>query len=174
MIDPWDYFIKKEDLGLQPWGDPVPTAIYGPEITPNLIREAERELGVSLPGAYLNLIKGCNGGYLRPERSFITPPVPLSCRGDQIEVREIPGIGYEQGLDAPFGSKYLCAEWEYPPKNCVWFEGDGHWCLLMDYRECGPKGEPSILFADSEAEPMEFVTLAPSFEAFLSLLVPGL
>lgn len=173
MIDPWDFFVRKQDLGLQPWGEPIPQSTYGPPVTADMIRKAEQELGVKLPSAYLELITGCNGGYLREERSFITPPVPLSCHGDQIEVRQISGIGYENGIDGPFGSKYLCEEWEYPPENCVWFEGDGHWCLLMDYRQCGPKGEPSVLFADGEAEPMEFVTVAPSFESFLGSLGPA-
>ena len=173
MIDPWDFFINKQDLGLQPWGEPVPMEIYGPPVTPDVIQRAEQELGVKLPDAYLELIKGCNGGYLKEERSFITPPFPLAYHGDQIEFRQIPGIGYEAGIDAPFGSKYLCAEWEYPPEDCVWLEGDGHWCLLMDNRQCGPEGEPSILFADSEAEPMEFVTIAYNFRAFLNQLSPA-
>lgn len=56
-------------------------------------------------------------------------------------------------------------EWELPD-GLIPLGGDGHtWCCL-DYRVCGPKGEPSVTQVDLDGE-KEF-SLAPSFAQFIS------
>lgn len=68
------------------------------------------------------------------------------------------------------GSLYLSQEWEYPA-GLIYFEGDGHTGFFLDYRECGPQGEPSVLWLDTECDPYVEVKLADDFGAFLRLLV---
>jgi hypothetical protein len=71
-------------------------------------------------------------------------------------------------LDSP----RLNAEWKQPSELLL-FSGDGHWWLALDYRDCGPDGEPPIVFYenDSEGSPDELV-LASSFREFICLLEP--
>ena len=57
------------------------------------------------------------------------------------------------------------------PKGIVLLSGDEHTWVALDYRSCGPTGEPSITWFDNEME--EEVALAPNFQAFLDGLVDG-
>ena len=42
--------------------------------------------------------------------------------------------------------------------------------IALDYRRCGPAGEPSVWWLDTERD--ESLELAPSFETFVRGLVP--
>ena len=57
------------------------------------------------------------------------------------------------------------------PKGIVLLCGDGHTWVALDYRACGPTGEPPVTWFDNEME--EEILLAPNFQTFLDGLVRG-
>lgn len=64
-------------------------------------------------------------------------------------------------------------EWGYPTFgicicNCP---SAGHDMIMLDYRECGPHGEPSVVHVDQEDD-YRVTPLAPDFETFVRGLVP--
>jgi len=148
--------------------DPNSDYYTSPPVTPEAIAEAERLLGVKLPAAYLRLIRERNGGKLR-RQSFLTP-FPTSWAPDHIGVRAILGIGGSEGIDHELGSRYMVVEWGYPDIGVVFCEtpAGGHDAVMLDYRECGAHGEPSVAYIDEDRIPR---TIAASFEDFVAGLV---
>ncbi|MFI6170414.1 SMI1/KNR4 family protein [Nocardia sp. NPDC051052] len=65
--------------------------------------------------------------------------------------------------DSDYGA-YLVREWGLPAP-IVLLDGDGHYWVGLDYRECGPAGEPSVAVFDTDRE--SSVILAADFETFL-------
>ncbi|HVT11994.1 MAG TPA: SMI1/KNR4 family protein [Fimbriimonadaceae bacterium] len=134
---------------------------YGPPLTDQMVAAAEAHLGVKLPQAYIDLLKQINGGYT----------INTWIRFERVEqfhkVEELPGVGYSEGLDSECGSKYKQEEWEYP-EGTLWITGDGHTGIFFDYRQCGPQGEPSVLWLDVEEEEEE--TIAENVAEFLAIL----
>ena len=65
-------------------------------------------------------------------------------------------------------------KWGYPPIGVYFADGpDGHDAFCLDYRECGPSGEPTIVYVEHEFDAdCEIIELAPNFEAFVRGLVP--
>lgn len=63
-------------------------------------------------------------------------------------------------------------EWGYPTFGiCVCdCPSAGHDMIMLDYRECGPAGEPSVVHVDQECG-FEVTFLAPDFESFVTGLV---
>lgn len=62
--------------------------------------------------------------------------------------------------------------WGYPAIgpcicNCP---SAGHDMIMLDYRKCGPEGEPEVVHVDQEWD-FQITTLAPNFEAFVRGLV---
>lgn len=47
----------------------------------------------------------------------------------------------------------------------------GHDFLVLDYRACGPEGEPPVAHVETEGDVSDPVTVAPDFEAFARGLV---
>ncbi|TOF94568.1 SMI1/KNR4 family protein, partial [Vibrio parahaemolyticus] len=70
------------------------------------------------------------------------------------------------------GSQFMMQEWGYP--NIGIYFGDcpsaGHDMLCLDYRGCGPNGEPVVVHVDEEND-YEITHLANSFEEFVKGLV---
>jgi hypothetical protein len=64
---------------------------------------------------------------------------------------------------------YLIEEWRLP-SSIVVIEGDGHYWVALDYRECGPTGEPAVirLQIDDNVD----ARLAPDFRSFVTGLRP--
>ena len=48
----------------------------------------------------------------------------------------------------------------------------GHDLVMLDYRACGPQGEPAVVHIDQEDD-YRITPLAPTFEAFVRGLQPG-
>lgn len=132
------------------WAVPAFLEYVQPALTPEAISEAEAQLGVRLPGAYLAVLRHQNGGYARGVHD-------VACR--------IYGIGPR------YPSITLDGAW-WRPKNAnpkAWaperpdllipFDGDGHWDMCFDYRTVGPRGEPSITFVDCEGEREEAIAI---------------
>lgn len=142
---------------------------YGklPQLTEDAIQRAEQILGVKLPESYLQVLKVQNGGSVRYNTH--PSPVPTLEAVDHVPFDHIKGIGEAKGI---VESPYFIEEWELP-NHLVLLCGDGHWWVALDYRVCGPQGEPSVVYVGVETDPIEDVQLAPSFAVFLDGLVDG-
>ena len=65
---------------------------------------------------------------------------------------------------------YLIGEWGLP-SSLVLLSGDGHFWVALDYRACGPAGEPSVVYVEADTD--VDVQLATDFRAFVEGLVPS-
>jgi hypothetical protein len=66
-------------------------------------------------------------------------------------------------LDTP----YLVGEWDLP-SPVVLLSGQGHYWIALDYRMCGPEGEPSVVWLDEDMAGE--LQLAPDFRRFVERL----
>jgi hypothetical protein len=65
---------------------------------------------------------------------------------------------------------YLIEEWDLP-SPLVLLSGQGHYWVALDYRACGPDGNPSVIWLDDAKE--DAIRLAPDFRAFIERLTPS-
>ncbi|MFV0458756.1 MAG: SMI1/KNR4 family protein [Actinomycetales bacterium] len=141
----------------------------GPLATPDLIQRAETSLGVQLPAAYRELLSERNGG--SPLRRCFMTEFETSWAPDHFEISAVLGVGGDLGVDSAGGqgSADLIREWDYPDVGVVICDtpSGGHDTVMLDYRTCGPSGEPSVVYVDEDRVPRE---VAPSFEAFVAQL----
>ena len=137
----------------------------GPVLTDELVKSAEAKLGYRLPPSYLALLAERNGGV--PRRRCFRTAVPTSWANDHVEIAAVRGIGGDWGLDSEdgVGSSDMIAEWGYPDIGVVICEmpSAGHDAIMLDYSECGSRGEPSIAYID---EDRSVTRLAGSFAEF--------
>jgi hypothetical protein len=140
-----------------------------PALTSEAVAAAEAKLGYRLPASYLSLLGIKNGGYLR-RHNFPTDQ-PTSWAEDHVSFDHVRGVGGKLGIDGDRGSQYLIAEWGYPNVGVV-ISSDGHTAFMLDYSECGPQGEPRVIWVDVETggRDPEVIVLAPDFATFLSRL----
>lgn len=145
---------------------------HQPLPTPNEIAELEMELGYKLPESYLTLMQSRNGGTVKKNRFPTTQPNRWA--EDHIQIVGIFGIGRERDytLGGDAGSRFWVEEWGYPDIGIYFADTPtaGHQMLVLDYRECGPQGEPSVAYVDQEND-FAMVELAPNFAAFIASLV---
>lgn len=136
-------------------------------LTEELLASVERELGFRLPESYIRLMKRRNGGIPAANR--------FPARGGVFAIHGIFGIGREKAcsLCGKTGSRYLIKEWGYPEIGVAICDtpGAGHDMVFLDYRGCGPLGEPAVVYVSAERG-YEQTRLADSFEAFVRALVP--
>jgi SMI1-KNR4 cell-wall len=141
----------------------------GPPVTPVAVRAAEASLGVSLPAAYVALLSERNGG--SPNRRCFPTPFSTSWAPDHIGIDAILGVGGEWGIDSVgLGSRDMVAERGYPDLGVVIcaMPSGGHDSVMLDYRDCGPEGEPAVVYVDEDRVPRQ---IASSFEAFVEGLI---
>jgi hypothetical protein len=144
----------------------------GPQLTEQMVRDAERRLGYKLPESYLQLIRSRNGG--TPKRRCFPTQEPTSWAEDHIYVCGIRGVGGEWGIDSEsLGSRYMIEEWEYPDVGVVIGEtpSGGHDTVMLDYSECGPMGEPRVIHVETEVDEPEVLVIAANFQTFIDGLV---
>ncbi len=143
-----------------------------PEPSDELIASVERELGYKLPASYIWLMKRHNGGL--PVNTCFPTDTPTSWAEDHVAITGIFGIGREKrySLCGAFGSRFMIEEWEYPPIGVAICDcpSAGHDMIFLDYRECGPQGEPKVVHIDQEYD-YEITPLADTFEDFIRGLV---
>ena len=143
------------------------------ELTPALIASVELELGFRLPLAYVALMQTQNGGM--PTRARFPTTEATSWAEDHIAINGIFGIGRDKphALLGAHGSKFMQAKWGYPTFGiCICdCPSAGHDMVMLDYRACGPKGEPAVVHVDQE-DNYRVTFLAPNFESFVRGLVP--
>lgn len=139
--------------------------------TDNMIESIEKELGYKLPSSYIELMKIQNGGIVN--LSCCPCSESTSWAEDHVAITGIYGIGRDKSysLCGSAGSKFMIEEWEYPAIGiaiCSCPSG-GHDMIFLDYRECGPEGEPAVVHVDQEFD-YKITKLADSFEEFINML----
>lgn len=130
-------------------------------VTDEQRKEAEVQLQVQLPEAFVALLQQQNGGYI--EGVACPTAEATSWADDHIQLDHIFGITESEGiLDSP----YLINEWGLPEKLVV-INGDGHGWVALDYR--AGKTNPKVIHVDTEMEKEQ--ELAPTFADFLTKLI---
>ncbi|MBO9663221.1 SMI1/KNR4 family protein [Dokdonella sp.] len=157
-------FWKDSDYARKEYVEPPPT--------PATIAAVEAELGYRLPASYVALMQSQNGGIPR-NRCFPTDE-PVSWAPDHVAISAFKGIGGEKtwSLCGGLGSRFKIEHWDYPDIG-VYF-GDcpsaGHDMIALDYRACGPRGEPQVVHVD-QGHDYRITWLAADFETFVRGLV---
>lgn len=145
------------------WRVPAYLPYIQPRLQPEIVRAAEKKLGVTLPESYLDLLQRQNGGYLRCVLPDADVPHDM-----------IWGIGpHFPSITAPHEQLRPNLSGRGPwvpsmPRRLIPFDGDGHWYLCLDYRSASI---PRVSFIDLEREQERQV--ASSFVAFLQSLRPA-
>jgi hypothetical protein len=140
----------------------------GPPLTLEQVKRAESALGYKLPQSYIQLILWRNGG--TPIRTCFRTSVPTSWAQDHIAISGIKGIGGRWGIDSPeFGSRVMSETWGYPRIGVVVCEcpSAGHDVVMLDYRACGPSGEPSVVHVETECSAPVITSLCGTFQEFV-------
>src|SRR5262245_54415936 len=114
------------------WRVPVYLPYLQPPLTDRIMQDAEAQLGVQLPHAYVSALRIQNGGYLRPtDDPTELPPVDL-----------INGIGPRfptiLGNDWSEVKEYMAENGIRTPDridDLIPFCGDGHFYYCFDYRQ---------------------------------------
>lgn len=137
----------------------------------DMIAKVEAALGVALPSAYVTLAKSQNGG--APVNPMHAAP-PTSWADDHVALSAIFSISFEKyGLCGEMGSAFWSEEWGYPD-DLIYFAdcpSAGHDMFALNYRVCGPQGEPSVVHVDQEDD-YTITEVAPNFAAFIRGLQP--
>ena len=132
------------------------------------IAKIEAELGYKLPAAYIQLMKMHNGGI--PVKTCFPTTEPTSWAEDHIAVTGLYNIGFEKdySLGGNAGSRFWIEEWGYPDIGVYFADcpSAGHDMILLDYRKCGPQGEPQVAHVDQESD-YKITFLAKDFESFI-------
>ena len=137
-LDPADFWEASEYAAKKYVDDPL---------TEDKITSTERALGYKLPPAYVALMKLQNGGFPKKTRHRTTEPTSWS--HDHVAMTGFYSIGGTKpnSLCGSFGSTFWIDAWEYPPIGVYFADcpSAGHDMLCLDYRDCGPTGEPRVL-----------------------------
>lgn len=140
--------------------------------TDELIVSVEAELGYKLPESYIWLMQRHNGG--APANTCFPTETPTSWAEDHVAITGIMGIGRKkaESLCGELGSRFMIEEWGYPPIGVAICDcpSAGHDMIFLDYRDCGPQGEPQVVHVDQEKD-YAITVLAENFEAFIRGLV---
>jgi SMI1/KNR4 family protein SUKH-1 len=128
------------------------------------VAEAEQALGVRLPASLLELLEVRNGGVVAEEFEAFPTNERTSWAEDHVPFEHLMGIGPPGAALTLLDSPYLVREWGLP-SPLVLLSGDGHTWIALDYRECGPQGEPTVAWFDADHE--TDLLLAPDFRSFV-------
>lgn len=136
----------------------------GPKLHASMVRRAEEDLGLGLPGAFVDLLYATNGG--RPSMPLFPVAFENSWAPDHIEISTVLGIGGTFGIDSTSetSSAHLIREWDYPEIGIVlaFTPSGGFDVVMLDYAKAA--GEPRVVYVDEDRTVHE---LAGSFQAFL-------
>ena len=121
----------------------------GKPVTDKDIKAAEAELGYTLPAAYIELLKNHNGGVVK-KNCFINDD------DDCVYITGIYGIDRDKkySLLGEMGNEFWISKVKYPPIGVVVADtiSGGHDMIFLDYRDCGPSGEPKVVRVDQEGD----------------------
>ncbi|MFG6476948.1 SMI1/KNR4 family protein [Microbacterium sp. P06] len=143
-----------------------------PAASDQLIASIEAEIGFRLPDAFIELSRIRNGGRLA--RDAYPTTTPTGWAHDHVAVTGLYAIGRTSrySLAGELGATFMREEWGYPD----WGIGiadtptAGHEQIMLDYRACGPDGEPRVVYVDQEDD-YRVTELAPDFATFVRGLV---
>jgi hypothetical protein len=148
------------------------TGYTEPSPSDELIDSIEAELGYMLPSAYVELARYRNGGGLH--RAAFPMSQPTSWADDHIMVTGIYAIGRTApySLCGELGTTFMRDEWGYPALGVGIADtpSAGHEQIMLDYRECGPTGEPTVVYVDQEDD-YRITLVAVDFASFIRGLV---
>ena len=154
----WTGFWKDTDYAFESY--------IGREVTDEDIKNAEAELGYTLPAAYIELLKNHNGGVVK-KNCFINDD------DDCVYITGIYGIDRDKkySLLGEMGNEFWILKVKYPPIGIVIADtiSGGHDMIFLDYRECGPTGEPKVVRVDQEGD-YSITLLADNFGDFIKNL----
>lgn len=141
-------------------------------VTDAVVQDVERRLGFKLPASYVAMMRHQNGGI--PKRSCFPTREATSWAKDHIAVHGFYSIGHRKrhSLLGELGGTFMQEDWGYPKFGiCICdCPSAGHDMVMLDYREHGPTGEPSVVHVDQESN-FRVTFLARDFEAFIRGLV---
>ena len=136
--------------------------------SPEVVATVERSLGYDLPKSYIELAENCNGGM--PINTCHRTTERTTWADDHIAITGIFSIDTAKtcSLSGEHGSKFYIAEWGYPPIGVYFADcpSAGHDMLCLDYRHCGPHGEPKVVHVDQEWD-YKITSVATNFELFI-------
>lgn len=154
----WTGFWKDTDYAFESY--------IGRDVTDEDIKNAEAELGYILPTAYIELLKNHNGGVVN-KNCFINDD------DDYVYITGIYGIDRDKkySLLGEMGNEFWISKVKYPPIGIVVADtiSGGHDMIFLDYRECGPTGEPKVVRVDQECD-YSITPLADNFGDFIKNL----
>ena len=154
----WTGFWKDTDYAFESY--------IGRDVTDEDIKNAEAELGYILPTAYIELLKNHNGGVVN-KNCFINDD------DDCVYITGIYGIDRDKkySLLGEMGNEFWISKVKYPPIGIVVADtiSGGHDMIFLDYRECGPTGEPKVVRVDQEGD-YSITPLADNFGDFIKNL----
>jgi hypothetical protein len=140
----------------------------GATLTDEVVAAVERKLGYKLPASYVELMKFQNGGI--PRRTNHRTKEQTSWADDHIAIHGIHSIGSEKrySLCGEAGSRFWVDEWGYPDIGIYFADcpSAGHDMVCLDYRACGPTGEPQVVHIDQDWD-YKIVFVSESFEVFI-------
>ena len=140
----------------------------GSKITQEMIVDAENHLGYKLPASYIYLLNKRNGGI--PTKFCCPTHTSTSWANNHVQINAIFGIDKTKYYSI-FRTGFWVDEWGYPDIGMAICDcpSAGHDMIFLDYRECGPQGEPTVVHVDQELN-YKITILAKNFEEFIKLL----
>jgi hypothetical protein len=140
----------------------------GDPLTVEQVASVERDLAFKLPRSYIELMKHQNGGI--PKKANHRTSESTSWSEDHIAITGIFSIGSTKScsLCGEVGSQFWIDEWGYPPIGVYFADcpSAGHDMVCLDYRKCGPSGEPQVVHVDQEND-YKITFVAENFESFI-------
>jgi hypothetical protein len=159
------------DIDLAEFWEPSAYALeayIGAPLNDEVVVAVERTLGYKLPASFVELMRLQNGGI--PRRTRHQTREPTSWAVDHVAITGIFSIGHDKScsLCGETGSAFWIREWGYPPIGVYFADcpSAGHDMLCLDYRACGPAGEPQVVHIDQEQD-YAITFVAETFEAFV-------
>jgi hypothetical protein len=93
---------------------------------------------------------------------------------DHVAITGLFAIGRtaKYSLAGQLGTRFMIQEWGYPPIGIGIADtpSAGHELIMLDYRACGKRGEPRVVYVDQEDD-YSIIVVAPDFETFIRGLV---
>ncbi|MDR1341112.1 MAG: immunity 51 family protein [Prevotellaceae bacterium] len=144
----------------------------GAPASEKMFAKAEKALGYKLPESYKWLMRQHNGGM--PLKTGFLADVPACWLEDCVAITGIMGVDPAKtySIIGDLGSKFMIKEWGYPDIGVAICDcpSAGHDMIFLDYRACGPEGEPEVVHIGQESD-YEITWLADDFESFVRGLV---